>query len=433
MELGAHSVAVRLGASAVGASSIGSNFESVTATHLVTQQRDVRFSGSVIWIDDDWIAHAATFERYGRIEAFTARNPYPVISLTSGTTGTPKQVAISNELLLRRSHTFAERVLTDNPVIWLLGGSALWPQLMRLRCLIKGSPYCIVRAQPEDYGELLIAIQRFNVDTLFGAPGQLEAVLRTLGDSIRRARSLKRLYTGGGEVSQSFKDLAVGKFRLQLWNGYAGTESGAVAIKELGLNDNPKNLGVPFDNVEVQLVDRDNNPVAPGKTGRLRVKSDLMVEGYLDDPKASAEAFQDGWFYPGDLMRFLPTGELFYEGREGEVVNILGAKVNPTSMDEYMLTHPNVRDVANFGIEVEGALRFLACAVVLQGAVELKQLMEFARDEFGQRSPVMIFAIDSIPRTESNKVNRAQLTAIHSSRIVKQLKESRRNHLGLQS
>lgn len=423
----------RLGASAVGASSIGSNFESVSATHLMTQQREVRFSGRVICIDDDWVGHASTFERHGRIEAFTDQNPYPIIALTSGTTGMPKQVAISNELLLRRNQTFSERVLNRHPFIWLPGGSALWPQLMRLRCLTRGLPYCIVRPQPEDYGELLSAIRRFDMNTLFGAPGQIEAFLRTVGDSIRTAKTLKRIYVSGGQVSQSLKDLVIGKFRLQLWSGYAGTESGVISIKELGLNDNPKNLGVPLSNVEVQLVDGDNNPVAPGKTGRIRVKSDQMVEGYLDEPKASAKVFQDGWFYPGDLMRFLPTGELFYEGRMGEVVNILGSKVNPTSMDEYMMTHPNVRDVANFGIEVGGELRFLACAVVLQGAVELKELMEFARDEFGQRSPVMIFAIDSIPRTELNKVNRAQLTAAHSSRIVKLLKESRQNHPGLQS
>ena len=414
----------RLGATSIGASSMGMNFAAFGATHLITKNQETEFDGVLVKIDQEWLDGAMSGDRYGKVESFGSQNPYPIIALTSGTTGKPKQVPITVQMLITRAERAAARNLTDNPVIFLIGGASHFGQLLQLICLMRGWPNCVFMPMPESMKGLPRAFERFGADTLAGAPGQIKAALAVVGNSLRSSKSLKRLYMGGGTIPEDLRDVAINFYRWQIFTSFASTEVGTSTAWELRLGDDTRNLGKPVPEAQIEIVDEQDVAVAPGDVGRIRIKTDVMAPGYLNNPEATAKAFQNGWFYPGDRGRFLDSGDLYYEGREGEAINIAGLKVDPSVIDDHVLTHPKVRDAATFGIEAQGELRYLACAVVLSELVNMKELLQFTRREFGERTPLIFFTVDSIPRNEMGKIKRVELTKDYSADLMKMLRDS---------
>lgn len=416
----------RLGATSVAASGAGTKFESFGVTHVITRSSTVEFSGVLLVIDQEWIDDAMAGDRFGKVETFASENAYPIIALTSGTTGTPKQVPITTHMLITRAERAAARNLTDNGVIFLIGGGSHFGQLLNLICLMRGWINCVFLPKPEELQDLPKAVERFGIETLAGAPGQIQAALATVGGELRRSKSLKRVYMGGSIIPETLRDSVVNIYEWRIFTSFASTEVGTTTSRELRLQDDPRNLGMPVSEAQVEIVDGNDQPVEAGEIGRFRVKTDVMIDGYRDNSEATAKAFRDGWFYPGDRARWLPTGEIYFEGREGEAINLGGLKVDPSLIDEHMVSHPKVRDAAAFGIEVKGELRYLACAVVLKEIVDMQELSRFARREFGERSPMIVFTTESIPRNESNKVKRAELTQDYSAYLLRVIRDSRK-------
>ena len=415
----------RLGATSAASSGMGKNFGDFGVTHVVSQHEQTEFDGGWIAVKENWLEEAVSFPPYGRVEPFDSDHPWPVIALTSGTTGKPKQVPISLPSLITRAERAAERNLTDRPVVFLVGTGTHFGQLLQLICLMRGWPVCVILPRHDELKDLPAVIERFEIETLAGAPGQIEGALATVGSQLKRSKHLKRLYMGGGLIPESLRDEAIRSFGWRIFTTFASTEVSTITARELRLNDNPRNLGLPVEEAQVQLVDEKNQLVQPGQAGRLRVRSDVMIDGYLNNAEATSRVFHDGWFYPGDMARLLPSGEYLFEGREGEAINLGGLKVDPSVIDAYLVTHPKIRDAGTFGVEVNGEVRFIASAVVLSERVEIKELMDFAKREFGERSPWVIFAAPAIPRNEMNKVMRRKLTEAHSASIVKKMREHR--------
>jgi acyl-coenzyme A synthetase/AMP-(fatty) acid ligase len=416
----------RLGATSVAAASMGTNFESFGVTHVITRNPRTEFSGVLVVIDQEWIDDAMRGERYGRVEIFGSENPYPIIALTSGTTGKPKQVPVSTQMLITRVERAGARNLTGNGVVFLIGGVSHFGQMLNMLCLMRGWPNCVFLPKQEEMRDLPKAIERFEIETLAGAPGQIQAALATVGSELKRSKYLKRIYMGGSIIPESLRDQIIDFYQWRIFTSFASTEVGASTSKELRIHDDPRNLGEPVPEAEIQIVDENGFEVEPGEIGAFRVKTDVMISGYLGNAEASARVFRDGWFYPGDRARWLETGEIYFEGREGEAINLGGLKVDPNVIDQHMITHPKLRDVASFGIEVKGELRYLACAVVPSERVEMQELTQFARRELGERSPAVIFTVESIPRNEANKVQRAQLTKDYSAYLLKVLRDARK-------
>lgn len=412
----------RLGATSIGASSIG-NFAAVGATHLITKNQEAEFDGVLVKIDQEWLDSAMSGDRYGRVESFGSQNPYPIVALTSGTTGRPKQVPITTQMLITRAERAAARNLTDKPVIFLIGGASHFGQLLQLICLMRGWPNCVFMPRPDEMKDLPKAFERFGADTLAGSPGQIKAALATVGNGLRSSKNLKRLYMGGGLIPEDLRDVAINFYRWQIFTSFASTEVGTSTAWELRLGVDTRNLGKPVPEAQIEIVDEHDAAVEPGVIGRIRIKTDVMASGYLNNPEATEKTFRDGWFYPGDRGRFLDTGDLYYEGREGEAINLAGLKVDPSVIDDHVLTHPKVRDAATFGIEFKGELRYLACAVVLGESVNMKELLHFTKREFGERTPMIFFTVDSIPRNEMGKIKRGELTSDYSGDLLKMLRD----------
>ncbi len=98
----------------------------------------------------------------------------------------------------------------------------------------------------------------------------------------------------------------------------------------------------------------------------MRVRNPYMVHGYLNSPDATAKSFRDGWFYPGDIATWGENGELVIIGREDDVINIGGYKLNAGMLDMLFNAIPGVREAISFHNPKPNAVEKILVFVVFE-------------------------------------------------------------------
>ena len=178
---------------------------------------------------------------------------------------------------------------------------------------------------------------------------------------------------------------------------------------------------------EVRLVDDDDNEVAPGEVGEFLARGPYTLRGYYGVPEYNARAFTtDGFYRSGDLMRRHPSGNYMVEGRKKDLINRGGEKVSAEEIENLILMHPAVQNVACVPMPdpVLGE-RMCACVILRRGAaLTLQELVAFLMNEeiAKHKLPERLETLDDFPLSPFGKVSKKDLT----ERIARKLKEEGR-------
>ena len=136
-----------------------------------------------------------------------------------------------------------------------------------------------------------------------------------------------------------------------------------------------------------------------------------FARSYLDDPAATARAFRDGWYYPGDLGFLAPEGALFLKGRADDLINYDGTKIYPADIELALQQHPAVAEAAAFPVLVDGFRQRPVAAVLLKAPATPDELLAFGRERLGMRSPRDVHIVHEFPRNAVGKVLKRELAA----------------------
>jgi len=175
---------------------------------------------------------------------------------------------------------------------------------------------------------------------------------------------------------------------------------------------------------EVRLVDDDDKEVAPGEVGEFLARGPYTLRGYYGVPEYNARAFTtDGFYRSGDLMRRHPSGNYMVEGRKKDLINRGGEKISAEEIENLILMHPAVQNVACVPIPdpVLGE-RMCACVILRKGAaLTLQELVAFLMNEeiAKHKLPERLEIVDDFPLSPLGKVSKKDLT----ERIARKLKE----------
>jgi 2,3-dihydroxybenzoate-AMP ligase len=168
---------------------------------------------------------------------------------------------------------------------------------------------------------------------------------------------------------------------------------------------------------EVKLVDEEGNTVADGEIGELLCRGPYTLHGYFRADEHNARTFTpDGWFRTGDLMRMHPTGNLVVEGRKKDLINRGGEKISAEEIENLILTHPAVREVACVPMP-DRVLGERMCAFIVpragQTAPNLEELVTFLKAEniAAFKLPERVELLDELPISHFGKVAKNRLTA----------------------
>jgi cyclohexanecarboxylate-CoA ligase len=199
-------------------------------------------------------------------------------------------------------------------------------------------------------------------------------------------------------------------------HGFGMTESPCITMGALTDTDRQRAYsdGAPVEGMELRILLPDGSPAATGVEGEVLLRGSCLCAGYTD-PALTAAAFDgEGWFRSGDLGRLHADGHLTITGRLKDVIIRKGENVSAREIEELMLTHPKVRDVAVIGLP-DPASGERVCAVVepVDGgeAPSLAEVLDHLRAAGLPRlkMPERLEIVETLPRNALQKVLKARL------------------------
>ena len=353
---------------------------------------------------------------------------------TSGTTGSPKGAALTHRALVGQLSTAAlwpSRLHRDEAVIALPVA-----HIMGFAVLIglgfAGIPtYLLPHFNPVP---VLDAIEQRRATIFIGVP----AMYRMLDEAHAAERDLTSVRVWGSgadampaELADRFKRMgatitvpllgALGQATFA--EGYGMVEvGGGVAAKVsppfLGAGSGPlgEALGFALPGYEMRIVDDAGAEVGGGQVGELQVKGPGVLKAYWGDETATAAVLtDDGWLRTGDLARKGPLGLLVFEGRSKHVVKHGGYSVYALEVEHTLEQHPDVLEAVVVGLPDERLGEVPVAAVRLRSGATLSaaRLGAFAKRHLAEyKVPRRFVAVDELPRTGTNKVQKAAVLAL---------------------
>ncbi|HET7033438.1 MAG TPA: non-ribosomal peptide synthetase, partial [Casimicrobiaceae bacterium] len=337
-----------------------------------------------------------------------------LLMATSGTTGRPKIVPVSqNDLLvgMRRQLrgievTNADRCLCVAP---LFTTSGIRRNLLGM-LLAGGSVVCVPSFRAEAFVDW---IRTFRPTYYSGGPAVHLAILQhhepsgPIGPS-----SMRFVLSGATSLPVDVERRLEAFLGVPVIQGLGLSEAGLVACNRMppGIR-RPGSVGLPCE-VEVAIHDDAGRPLPHRKSGEVVVRGPGVIRGYEANPEANRDSFRDGWFRTGDLGYFDDDGYLFLTGRAKELINRGGFKVSPFEVDAALLRHPDVVESATFAVPHGTLGEDVDTAVVVKKGsnVTSQALRDFAFAELAPyKVPSQILLVQALPKSPLGKINRREL------------------------
>jgi acyl-CoA synthetase (AMP-forming)/AMP-acid ligase II len=272
------------------------------------------------------------------------------IVLTSGTTGEPKAVLLSHDMILRRLQAydvaFGNVVPTCARVFLDLGLTASFGYTWALHILARGGAIFLRGA---DVAETLQAFQLYNVQCMIAAPAGVAEFLDHYERSPDFTCPFQVMLASGSLLSRSLSERVRARMCANLLATYGSTEISPVAAApahKIAHVNGAVGYVAPW--VQIQAVDAAHRPLGPGEEGLIRMRGHTCVSGYLGGAPHSETNFRDGWFYPGDIGRVTDDRLLIVSGRQQAVINVGGNKISPESIEMVLGSFPGVIHAAAF-------------------------------------------------------------------------------------
>ena len=343
---------------------------------------------------------------------------------TSGTTGLPKGVMLTtSNLLTAWSNINDAWVFEPGRSVNL----ALMPMFhiaglgWSTAGLFFGCRTVVLR--DVDPTEILEVISAEQVTHAFMVPAVIQFLLMTPGVEDADFTSLRKLVYGASPISAPVLEKALAVMGCDFVQVYGLTETtGAITQLEpedhdpLGRPGLLRSCGRPYPWVEMRVVDGEGHDLPPGEVGELWTRSGQNMAGYWNNPDATRAVLdEEGWFRTGDAGYLDEDGFVYLHDRVKDMIVTGGENVYPAEVENVLMRHPGVADVAVFGVPDSRWGEAVKAAVVPVHPADppaAEDLIGFAHDHLaGYKCPKSIDYATTLPRNPSGKLLKRELRA----------------------
>lgn len=340
------------------------------------------------------------------------------IQYTSGTTGFPKGALLHHRGLVQNAADVMARVdlragdffvhhmplfHTTGCAILALGGLGVGATMLLAPVF---DPAMIVRVMERERSRFVLGVPTMIV-------ALIEEIVRTDADM----SSIERMMSGGAMVAPELVRKAREVFGSNIQVVYGQTECSPVIT--LTRSDDPLadlsgTIGQPLPHLEAAILDPRTNEILPiGEQGEICTRGYHVMTGYNDNPEATKAAIDAaGWLHTGDLGRMDSRGFLKITGRVKEMIIRGGENLFPAEIENAMLEHPDIAEVAVVGVPDEKWGEQVACFMRSRGSARpgAADLKAFIRERISpQKTPVYWIWVDEWPLTGSGKIQKFRL------------------------
>jgi long-chain acyl-CoA synthetase len=340
---------------------------------------------------------------------------------TSGTTGLPKGVMLTNDNFFKGVMGITEqwRFTPDSvnlammPMFHIAGAG--WSMVG----LYHGCRTVVLR--DIDPGRILQVIPEHRITNAFMVPAVLQFLLMTPGVESTDFSSLRALVYGASPITDKVLVQGMATMGCEFIQVYGLTETTGAITQLDGVDHDPehrpellRSCGRPYPWVEVRIVDAATGSDKPlGEVGELWTRSHQNMAGYWNNPAATAEALTpDGWFKTGDAGYTDADGFLYLHDRVKDMIVTGGENVYPAEVENVLMQHPGVADVAVIGVPDERWGEAVKAIVVKAADADEAGLIAFAREKLaGYKLPKSVDFADALPRNPSGKLLKREIRA----------------------
>jgi acyl-CoA synthetase (AMP-forming)/AMP-acid ligase II len=350
----------------------------------------------------------------------------PVLQLyTSGTTGNPKGVPLSNKNLfaLRKASIDSELAYTkwdDDEVVLVampcahIGGTGLG--IMALASGLLG--HVLAEFTPDGFFD---AVEQHGVTRLFIVPAALGILLNHPRCPTVDFARLKYILYGAAPIPLELLRQCIEMFKCEFIQAYGMTETSGTIVMlppedhDPAGNDRMRSAGKALPGVELKIVDDDGNEMPLGTVGEVITRSTNNMVGYWNLQEATQKAMdKDGWVRTGDAGFMDADGYLFIHDRVKDMIISGGENVYPAEVESAIYGHPDILEVAVIGVPDDkwGEAVKAVCAPKPGHTIDPDSIIGYAREKIaGFKVPKSVDIIDALPRNASGKILRKDLRA----------------------
>jgi long-chain acyl-CoA synthetase len=335
------------------------------------------------------------------------------IMFTSGTTGMPKGIMHTHFVRSMYCTLMASAFRMTPESRTLHAGAIVFNGafVTMMPTFYLGATYILQRQfDPE---EAIAAIERERVTHVMLVPAQIIALLGSPRFDPNRLVSLECILSLGAPLLQQFKDALNQVLPGRLYELYGLTE-GFVTI--LDRNDAARksgSVGVPPQFFRMRIVREDGSEAATGEIGEIVGRGPLTMTGYYKRADLTAQTLRDGWVHSGDMGYVDDEGFLYLVDRKKDMIDSGGVKVYPHDVEEVAARHPEVREVAVFGVPHDKWGETPLAAVILRpgATVTAQALRDWINERVSARYQRVseVVTLPDFPRSAAGKTLKREL------------------------
>jgi len=339
---------------------------------------------------------------------------------TSGTTGRPKAAVLTHgQMAFVVTNHLADLMpgLTSADASLVVAPLSHGAGVHQLTQVARGVKTVLM---PSDRFDIPLAwelIERWKISTIFVVPTILKLLVEHESAGRFDHSSLRYVVYAGAPMYREDQKRALkvlGPVLVQYFG--LGEVTGAITVLPARLHtaeDGPEvrlgTCGFERTGIQLQIQGDDGRSLAPFETGEICAIGPAVFAGYYDNPEANAKAFRDGWFRTGDLGHIDEQGFLYITGRASDMYISGGSNVYPREIEEKILTHPAITEVAVVGVPdpLWGEVGIAVCVAIPGAAVTEAELAAFLDGKVSRyKLPKRFVVWEALPKSAYGKITK---------------------------
>lgn len=390
----------------------------VLADNQISIKNSIMFAGNGC----DWASeYESLMKRYPEESPPIVGEPEDTLTLlyTAGSTGRPKGVPIkqrnwffkAQDIVGDMGITRQDTTLTILP-LFHVGGMMLYT----LSHILVGAK--VVLQRQFDAEETFRLIQQYKVTDTFLMPAMAKMMIQVPNWEKYDLSSLRFVGTGGEPVPERITE-AFAKYNFTIFNSYGLTETtGEMTFlrPEQVKGKSAHCIGKSRTCGETKIVDSTGKELGPNQEGEIVVRGPTVVDSYWQRPEETAKAFRDGWLYTGDKGIKDSEGFYYFLGRTDDMIISGGENIYPAEVEQVILNHPKVADVAVLGVPDEQWGQTVKAIIAPKKGEELTEdeVTTFVKQHLASfKKPRIIEFVSELPKGATGKLDRKKIKEIY--------------------
>ena len=347
-----------------------------------------------------------------------------VMNYTSGTTGRPKGVrrplaGLDPDLVggLLSSFQMLFGVKPEDGNVHITGSPLYHTAVLTFAAGALHLGHALVLMDKWDAEEMLRLIDRYRVTTSHMVPTQFHRLLR-LPEEVRAkydCSSTRAMIHAAAPCPVDVKRRMLEWWGDSIWEYYAATEGGGTLVSPAEWRSKPGTVGRPFPNAEIRILDDAGEECPTGTPGTVYMLRGAADFEYYKDEEKTRKARRGNYFTVGDVGYLDEDGFLFLCDRKSDMIISGGVNIYPAEIESVLLTHPEVADVAVFGIPHEDWGEEVKAVVEPTPGSEpddrlRQEILAFCADRLARyKTPRSIDFVPQMPRDPNGKLYKRKL------------------------